>query len=83
MEHINSRDLKHAIDLIGGPTKVANLLGVSTAAIYIWLNKGGTFRKVHALKLAKVTGVDYQKLWAKTNNKKGDNVETQWRIVGH
>ena len=83
MDHINSRALKHAIDLIGGPTKVANLLGVSTAAIYIWLHKGGTFRKVHALKLAKVTGIDYQKLWAKTNNKKGDHVEAQSPIVAH
>lgn len=33
-------DIQRAVDAIGGPTKLSNILGVSNAAIHAWVRKG-------------------------------------------
>lgn len=54
--------LRHAIDLAGGPTKAANLVGVANATVYQWLNQGGISKAAQALKLGQATRISYEKL---------------------
>lgn len=54
--------LRLAIDAAGGPTKVARLLGVSNAAIYVWLRQGGMAKQASAMKLGAAANVNYLNL---------------------
>ncbi|MDE1952584.1 MAG: hypothetical protein KGL51_05270 [Betaproteobacteria bacterium] len=53
---------KLAVDLLGGPTKAANKLEVCTSTVSVWIKLGGVAKKATALRLAKLTGIDYKSL---------------------
>lgn len=58
----NKSYTKLAVDLLGGPTKAANKLEVCTSTVSVWIKLGGVAKKAIALRLSKLTGIDYKLL---------------------
>jgi len=54
----NYETVKRAIVMLGGPTKVANLLGVSNGTVHLWIKLGRISDIDMAKKVAELTGID-------------------------
>ena len=61
-----------AIAAVGGPTKTANLCGVSNVSVHAWRNAGRIPQAQHAVILAKATGIRLEALLG-VAGEKGDN----------
>jgi len=46
-----------AVALVGGPTRVATLCGVSNTAVHDWINKGHVSLLKHAVRLSRASGI--------------------------
>jgi predicted site-specific integrase-resolvase len=50
-------NVKLAVDKIGGPTKVSNLMGVSNGTVHAWVKNGRVSDIDKAKKLAELAGM--------------------------
>ena len=51
---MNNNPVKEAVDAVGGPTRVANLLGVSSSTVHSWIKKGRVPNFDHSETLAQL-----------------------------
>lgn len=58
--HYNN--VKLAVDKIGGPTKVSNLIGVSNGAIHAWVKNGRVSNIDKARQLAGLAGMTVEEM---------------------
>lgn len=54
--------IKTAIDRLGGPTKVSNLLGVSNGTVHAWIKTGKISDRDYAQKIAELSGISLTRL---------------------
>lgn len=54
--------VKLAVERVGGPSRTANILGVSTGAVHDWIRKGRVPNFDRALKLAELSGFSARSL---------------------
>ena len=54
--------VKEAVKLVGGPTRAANLCGVSSATVHNWIKAERVNDLIHALKLAEAAGIEISQL---------------------
>jgi DNA-binding transcriptional regulator YdaS (Cro superfamily) len=54
--------VKEAVEIVGGPTRAANICGVSSATVHNWIKTERVNDLVHALKLAEAAGVEIAQL---------------------
>lgn len=54
---ISTNNVRAAVNRVGGPTKVSNLLGVSNGAVHSWIKNGRVSNIDHARKLAEAAGM--------------------------
>lgn len=59
---IQSNYVKEAITKAGGPTAVANQIGVSNACVHLWAKKRRVANIVKARQLAELSGIELEKL---------------------
>jgi DNA-binding transcriptional regulator YdaS (Cro superfamily) len=57
-----SNHVKKAVDTVGGPTKAANLLGVSGGSIHAWIKARRVANIDHAKKLAQLAGMKVEEV---------------------
>lgn len=54
--------VKKAVDMVGGPTKAANLLGVSGGSIHAWIKAHRVPNINHARHLSKLSGMKVEEV---------------------
>lgn len=54
--------VKEAVSMAGGPTRVANLCGISSATVHNWIKARRVKDLIHAMKLAEASGVELKEL---------------------
>ena len=59
---MENKFLRLAINYAGGPTRVAQALGVCNNTVHNWIRQGGVSKISSAFKLAKMVNCDYKKL---------------------
>ena len=57
-----NNNVKIAVDKIGGPTKTANLMGVSNGAVHAWIKNGRVGNIDKARQLAQFAGMDVEEV---------------------
>jgi transcriptional regulator with XRE-family HTH domain len=62
MYKINDNEVKIAVDRLGGPTKAANKMNVSSTAVHNWMNNDRVPNIDKAMKLADLAGIPYSHL---------------------
>jgi DNA-binding transcriptional regulator YdaS (Cro superfamily) len=62
MNNIIESEVKIAVDRLGGPTKVANRLNVSNAAVHTWIKNDRVPDIEKAMRLADLAGLPYSHL---------------------
>lgn len=61
MKHVQNL-VKEAVEAIGGPTRVANKLGVSSSSVHAWIKAGRVPNFDHAERLATLAKVSARAL---------------------
>lgn len=62
MQYPNTNTVRIAIDRIGGPTRTANRLGVSSASIHVWIKQERVPNFDKAKQLSDLSGMPVSEL---------------------
>jgi len=54
--------VKAAVEIVGGPSAVAELCGVARQSVHVWINEGRVERLIDGLRLSRASGIPIERL---------------------